>query len=43
METIKIIGLEKYVGKRLDKVLAQELDGYSDVHKFRNMISKGNM
>lgn len=40
METIKIIGLEKYVGKRVDKVLAQELQNFSRT-QIQNMISKG--
>lgn len=40
METIKIIGLEKYVGKRVDKVLAQELQDFSRT-QIQNMISKG--
>ena len=40
METIKIIGLEKYVGKRVDKVLTQELQDFSRT-QIQNMISKG--
>lgn len=40
METIKIIGQDKYVGKRIDKVLTQELQDFSRT-QIQNMISKG--